>query len=171
MVALWKAPNADIDAMLAEWSPLALKQVETLTVSRAVEDQGPYANGDPVDVVFKLGLEIAHEIARLDLGQTIVVRGQACVAIEAMEGTDETILRAGRLAKGRLTVVKVAKPNQDMRFDVPVVGVPTIEAMIEAGATCLCITAGKTLMFDRNQMIRTAEKNKISILAADLSDF
>jgi DUF1009 family protein len=114
------------------------------------------------------GLEIAREIARLDLGQTIVIRGQACVAIEAMEGTDETIRRAGRLAKGRLTVVKVAKPNQDMRFDVPVVGVPTIEAMAEAGATCLCITAGKTLMFDRDEMIRAAEKNKISILAADL---
>src|SRR6185295_3861057 len=98
------------------------------------------------------GLEIAREIARLDLGQTIVVRGKACVAIEAMEGTDETILRAGRLARGRLTVV----------------GVPTIEAMIEAGATCLCITAGKTLMFDRDEMIRVAEKHKISILAADL---
>jgi DUF1009 family protein len=115
------------------------------------------------------GLEIAREIARLDLGQTIVVRGQACVAIEAMEGTDETIRRAGRLAKGRLTVVKVAKPDQDMRFDVPVVGVPTIEAMVEAGATCLCITAGKTLMFDRDQMIRTAEKHKISISAQNLS--
>jgi len=114
------------------------------------------------------GLEIARELARLDLGQTIVVRGQACVAIEAMEGTDETIRRAGRLAKGRLTVVKVAKPNQDMRFDVPVVGVPTIEAMIDAGATCLCITGGKTLMFDRDQMIRAAERHKISILAADL---
>ena len=64
-----------------------------------------------------------------------------------------------------MTVVKVAKPNQDMRFDVPVVGVPTIEAMVEAGATCLCITAGKTLMFDRAEMIRAAEKNKISITA------
>jgi DUF1009 family protein len=114
------------------------------------------------------GLEIAREIARLDLGQTIVVRGNACVAIEAMEGTDETIKRAGQLARGRLTVVKVAKPDQDMRFDVPVVGVPTIEAMIEAGATCLCITAGKTLMFDRDEMIRTAEKHRISILATDL---
>ena len=113
------------------------------------------------------GLEIAREIARLDLGQTIVVRGKACVAIEAMEGTDETIRRAGKLAKGRLTVVKVAKPNQDMRFDVPVVGVPTIEAMIEAGATCLCITAGKTLMFDREEMIRAADKNKISIVAVE----
>src|ERR671919_1046468 len=111
------------------------------------------------------GLEIAREIARLDLGQTIVVRGKACVAIEAMEGTDETIKRAGKLVKGRLTVVKVAKPDQDMRFDVPVVGVPTIEAMIEADATCLCITAGKTLMFDRDEMILAAEKNKISIVA------
>src|SRR5215210_9350699 len=73
------------------------------------------------------GLEVAREIARLDLGQTIVVRAKACVAIEAMEGTDATIVRAGGLARGRLTVVKIAKPDQDMRFDVPVVGVPTIE--------------------------------------------
>jgi DUF1009 family protein len=111
------------------------------------------------------GLEIAREIARLDLGQTIVVRGKACVAIEAMEGTDATIRRAGQLVNGRLTVVKVAKPNQDMRFDVPVVGVPTIEAMVEAGATCLCITAGKTLMFDRDEMIRVADRNKIAVVA------
>ena len=111
------------------------------------------------------GLEIAREIARLDLGQTIVVRGKACVAIEAMEGTDETIRRAGQLVKKRLTVVKIAKPNQDMRFDVPVVGVPTIETMLEAGATCLCITAGKTLMFDREEMIRLANDRKIAIVA------
>lgn len=111
------------------------------------------------------GLEIAREIARLDLGQTIVTRSKACVAIEAMEGTDETIRRAGKLAAGRLTVVKVAKPNQDMRFDVPVVGLSTIEAMIEAKATCLCITAGKTLLFDRDEMIPLADKNKIAIVA------
>jgi len=111
------------------------------------------------------GLEIAREIARLDLGQTIVVRGKACVAIEAMEGTDETIRRAGQLVKKRLTVVKIAKPNQDMRFDVPVVGVPTIETMLEAGATCLCITAGKTLMFDREEMVRLANDRKIAIVA------
>ena len=95
------------------------------------------------------GCHIAEEIARLDLGQTIVVRAKACVAIEAMEGTDATIARAGELANGKLTVVKVAKPDQDMRFDVPVVGVPTIETMIRSGATCLSITAGKTLIFDR----------------------
>ena len=128
-------------------------------------------------------LEIAREVAKLDLGQTIVVRGKACVAIEAMEGTDVTIRRAGELTQsrsvlsnlmrgrrpntsaGRLTVVKLAKPGQDMRFDVPVVGVSTVEAMIEAGATCLCISAGKTLMLDRDETIALANRHKISIIA------
>jgi hypothetical protein len=111
------------------------------------------------------GLEVAREIARLDLGQTIVVRARACVAVEAMEGTDACVTRAGQLARGRLTVVKVAKPDQDMRFDVPVVGVPTVETMIGAGATCLCLTAGKTLIFDRADMIRLADKHRIAIIA------
>jgi UDP-2,3-diacylglucosamine hydrolase len=112
------------------------------------------------------GLEVAREIARLDLGQTIVVRSRACVAIEAMEGTDATVRRAGQLARGRLTVVKVAKPGQDMRFDVPVVGIPTVEAMTEAGATCLCVTAGKTLLFDREEMLRLADHRRICVVAA-----
>lgn len=111
------------------------------------------------------GLEVAHEIARLDLGQTIVVRDRACVAIEAMEGTDAVIRRAGDLVRGRLTVVKIAKPDQDMRFDVPVVGLSTMQTMIEAGATCLCLTAGKTLMFERDEMRQLADKNKIAIVA------
>lgn len=112
------------------------------------------------------GIKIANEIARLDLGQTIVVRAKACVAVEAMEGTDAVIKRAGELAKGKLTVVKVAKPNQDMRFDVPVVGIPTIQKMIDAGATCLCLTPNKTLIFDKKEMLKLAEKNKISVVAA-----
>jgi UDP-2,3-diacylglucosamine hydrolase len=111
------------------------------------------------------GLDIAGEIARLDLGQTIVIRDRACVAIEAMEGTDAVIGRAGGLVRGRLTVVKIAKPDQDMRFDVPVVGVPTIESMIDSGATCLCLTAGKTLMFDREEMIKLANKHKMAVVA------
>lgn len=111
------------------------------------------------------GLKIAGEIARLDLGQTIVVRAAACVAIEAMEGTDAVIRRAGTLARGKLTVVKVAKPDQDMRFDVPVVGIPTVNAMIEAGASCLCVTANKTLIFDCAEMVKLADKHKISIVA------
>jgi hypothetical protein len=113
------------------------------------------------------GLAIANEIARLDLGQTIVARSAACVAIEAMEGTDAVIRRAGALARGKLTVVKVAKPNQDMRFDVPVVGLPTIQAMIEAGATCLCLTADKTLIFGREEMLKLANEKKISIIAVN----
>lgn len=132
--------------------------------------------GERADVEY--GLEIAREMARLDLGQTIVVRGKACVAIEAMEGTDATIRRAGelmrggkearkrlRLTSGALTVLKLSKPDQDMRFDVPVVGVPTIEAMAAAGATCLCVSARKTLMFDRDEMLALANKNKIAIVA------
>ena len=111
------------------------------------------------------GLEVAREIARLDLGQTIVVRARACVAVEAMEGTDATVSRAGGLARGRLTVVKVAKPGQDMRFDVPVVGLPTIRTMIEAGATCLCLTAGRTLMLDREEMIRLADEHRVAVVA------
>ena len=111
------------------------------------------------------GLNVANEIARLDLGQTIVVRAKACVAVEAMEGTDAVIRRAGELAKGKLTVVKVAKPNQDMRFDVPVVGTPTIEMMIESGATCLCLTAEKTLIFDKEEMLALANRNKIAVVA------
>jgi UDP-2,3-diacylglucosamine hydrolase len=112
------------------------------------------------------GLHIASEIARLDLGQTIVVRAKACVAIEAMEGTDSTIKRAGELANGKLTVIKIAKPNQDMRFDVPVIGIATIQTMIDAGATCLSVTAGKTLIFDREEMLNLADKNKISIVGS-----
>lgn len=113
------------------------------------------------------GLEIAREIARLDLGQTIVMRGRACVAIEAMEGTDETIRRAGRLVNKRLTVVKIAKPNQDMRFDVPVVGLATIQAMRVAGASALSIDAGRTLMFERDTMIASADDAGITIVGRE----
>ena len=113
------------------------------------------------------GLEVAHEIARLDLGQTIVIRDRACVAIEAMEGTDAVIRRAGQLARGRLTIVKIAKPDQDMRFDVPVVGLSTIQTMIDAGATCLCLTAGKTLMFERDDVCALGNKHKIAIEAVE----
>ncbi|QUV85711.1 UDP-2,3-diacylglucosamine diphosphatase LpxI [Chloracidobacterium sp. E] len=111
------------------------------------------------------GLEVAQVIAGLDLGQTIVVRNRAVVAVEAMEGTDAAILRAGELAHRReLTVVKVAKPQQDMRFDVPVIGRATIETMLTAGATALAVTAGKTLIFDRDAVIALANRHKLTIL-------
>jgi hypothetical protein len=111
------------------------------------------------------GLEVAREIARLDLGQTIVVKDQAVVAIEAMEGTDATMRRAASLVNGKpLTVVKVAKPNQDMRFDVPVIGAPTIQTMIECNATALAVTARKTLLIDKDDLIALADKQKIAIV-------
>jgi DUF1009 family protein len=127
------------------------------------------------------GRTVAQAIAAYDLGQTVVIAAQACVAVEAMEGTDATIHRAGELFRSldvateiinpattlrrSLTVIKVAKPNQDMRFDVPVIGVATILAMQAAGATCLAIEAGKTLLFDPAAIIATADAAGIAIVA------
>jgi DUF1009 family protein len=130
------------------------------------------------------GLQVAGAVAAFDIGQTVVVAAQACVAVEAMEGTDATIERAGRLMQSldrdrqddaaaepsilarRLTVVKVAKPNQDMRFDVPVIGTATVEAMIRAGASCLSVEAGRTLLFDREALLARAAEAGIAIVAA-----
>ena len=113
------------------------------------------------------GVKIARTLGQLDLGQTVVVAGQACVALEAMEGTDAAIRRAAELANGQpLTVVKVAKMAQDMRFDVPVVGLPTVKTMRECGATALSVDAGKTLVFDRDQMIAAANEASITIVGA-----
>ena len=112
------------------------------------------------------GRGIARQIAALDLGQTVVVRDRACVAIEAMEGTDETIERASRITGGqRLVVVKVSKGAQDMRFDVPVIGLKTIEVMRRANATALAVDAGRTLLFDREALIRVADEAAIAIQA------
>ncbi len=213
---LLKLPRRNTDSLIGAIA--SELQSEGIELIDSLPERGTLTRRQPEqreleDIAY--GLEIAREIARLDLGQTIVVRGKACVAIEAMEGTDETIRRAGKLTRGgkamsdetgpepnssndtneiknnqqrkggrltgfasslirgrlpdlsggRLTVVKIAKPDQDMRFDVPVVGVTTIEAMIDAGATCLCLAAGKTLMFDRVEMIGLAEASNIAIIA------
>jgi hypothetical protein len=112
------------------------------------------------------GRGIARQIVALDLGQTVVLRDRACVAIEAMEGTDETIERAARIAGGqRLVVVKMSKRGQDMRFDVPVIGMKTIEVMHRANATALAVDAGRTLLFDRENLIRAADEAGIAIQA------
>jgi UDP-2,3-diacylglucosamine hydrolase len=210
---LWKLPRRNTDSLIgAIADELQSEGIKLIDSTHFMQDQlaqvGTLTTRQPDereqgDIEYALG--IAREIARLDLGQTIVVRSKACVAIEAMEGTDATIRRAGELTRvgpdapalnpetedskpetpgrigrglanllrgkranlagGRLTVVKLAKPDQDMRFDVPVTGLPTIEAMIEAGATCLCISAGKTLMFDRAEMLALADQHGITIVA------
>ena len=136
------------------------------------------------------GLGVARSVAGFDIGQTVVVAAQACVAVEAMEGTDAAIERAGALMRSlerddstiqpgdedlssgtttlerRLTVVKVAKPKQDMRFDVPVIGIRTIETMMAAGASCLSVEAGRTLLFDREALLERASEAGIAIVAA-----
>ena len=112
------------------------------------------------------GRSIAQEIAKLDIGQSVVVRDQACIAVEAMEGTDEMLRRASSIADNqRLTLIKVSKPNQDMRFDVPVVGLPTIRLMIEVNTSALSIDAGQTLLFDRTNLIKMADEHGITISA------
>jgi DUF1009 family protein len=171
---LWNLPKRNTDALIGGVAAeLASEGIELIDSTCFVKDElavaGVLSKRKPNETELaniEYGLHIANEIARLDLGQTIVIRASACVAIEAMEGTDATIRRAGELTKGKLTVVKVAKPLQDMRFDVPVVGVPTIETMIDAGATCLSVTAGKTLIFDREEMLELANKNKIAVMGS-----
>jgi DUF1009 family protein len=121
------------------------------------------------------GLGVARAVAGFDVGQTVVVAAQACLAVEAMEGTDAAIERAGLLMQSleadastlerRLTVVKVAKPNQDMRFDVPVIGIRTVETMVKAGASCLSVEAGRTLLFDREALLQRASHAGIAIVA------
>ena len=122
---------------------------------------------EPEQQDLEFGYGIADAIAGLDVGQTIAVKDRAVVAVEAMEGTDEVIVRAGHLAGPGVRVVKVAKPNQDMRFDVPVVGLATIHAMRAAGATALSIDAGKTLMFERDALIASADEAGIAIVGRD----
>ena len=175
---LWNLPRRNTVALIggiaAELEKDGIELIDsTFFLQDHLAPAGVLTKRKPTDIEsanIEYGLHIAGELARLDLGQTIVVRAKACVAIEAMEGTDATIARAGQLANGKLTVVKVAKPNQDMRFDVPVIGVPTVLAMAEAGATCLSVTAGKTLIIGRDDMIAAADEHKITIVGSTPSD-
>ena len=121
------------------------------------------------------GRAVARQLAQHDIGQTVVIAESACVAVEAMEGTDATIERAGQIMRSlhgdastlsrSLTVVKIAKPNQDMRFDVPVVGIKTIQVMQAAGATCLAVDAGRCLLLDGNRIIEVADAAGVAIVA------
>jgi hypothetical protein len=129
--------------------------------------EGQLSERPPTDAERKdleFGYRMADTIAGLDIGQTIAVKHQAVVAVEAMEGTDETIARAGHLAGDGVTIIKVAKPNQDMRFDVPIVGLATIQAMRLAGARVLSVDAGKTLIFDREAFFSSANEAGIAVV-------
>jgi DUF1009 family protein len=122
----------------------------------------PPSEEEQTDLEF--GYPMADAIAGLDVGQTIAVKGRAVVAVEAMEGTDAVIARAGHLAGAGVCIVKVAKPQQDMRFDVPVIGLATIEAMRSAGASALSIDAGQTLVLDRDAVFANADAAGITIV-------
>ncbi len=147
--------------------------LEPLLAQIGVLTRRPPSEQEQKDIAY--GREVAAAVGGYDIGQTVVIAGQACVAVEAMEGTDATIARAGALMhtlEGEastldrsLTVVKIAKPKQDMRFDVPVIGTATIATMREARATCLSIEAGRTLIFDRAAVVATADAASIAIVA------
>jgi UDP-2,3-diacylglucosamine hydrolase len=149
--------------------------LEPLLAKEGVLTTRPPDEEERKDIAYGLGL--ARGLAPFDIGQTVVVAAQACVAVEAMEGTDAAIERAGELMRTlesdgdastlqrRLTVIKLPKPKQDMRFDVPVIGLRTLETMMRAGASCLAIEAGRTLLFDGETLIRQADEAGIAIVA------
>lgn len=140
----------------------------TLFLKPLLAGPGPLTRRSPdsaEEAEIAFGRDIAKKIAGLDIGQTIVVADRACVAVEAMEGTDSTIERAASLSNGRrLVVVKVSRPDQDMRFDVPVVGARTIQVMSRSNARCLAVDAGKTLLFERPRLIAEADSAGIAVV-------
>ena len=147
--------------------------LEPLLAKRGVLTRRKPTDQEQTNITY--GRAVAHHVARFDIGQTVVIAEAACVAIEAMEGTDQAILRAGEIMKSlhgeaslfsrALTVVKVAKPNQDMRFDVPVVGVHTIETMKAAGASCLALDTDRCLVLDGDEVFRMTDEAGIAIVA------
>ena len=147
--------------------------LEPMLAKPGILTRRPPTDVEKANIVY--GREVARDLAKHDIGQTVVVAGAACVAVEAMEGTDATVLRAGEILRETLeqdsatergvTVVKVAKPKQDMRFDVPIVGVKTIETMRTAGATCLALDAGKCLLLGGDEVIAAADAAGIAIVA------
>jgi UDP-2,3-diacylglucosamine hydrolase len=172
MGVLLKLKAKNTDALIAGVADVLLDHGITLVDSTAflqplLAREGVLTRRPPTpqeleDVRF--GYTVADAIAGLDIGQTIAVKSAAVVAIEAMEGTDEVIARAGTLAGSGVCVIKVAKPNQDMRFDVPVVGVSTIRAMQAAGASVLSVDAARTLMIDGEAIVGAADAANIAII-------
>ena len=166
-----KQRNAEsIFAAIAD--ELAKIGVELLPATTFLEDSlarpgliaGPKLSRDDEHDV-ELGWNVAKEIARLDIGQTIVIKNGTIVAVEALEGTNEAIKRGGTLAREGSVMVKVSKPNQDMRFDVPVIGVETVRIAAESGVRVIAVEAGKTLLLERNAIVDIANRTKVSIIA------
>jgi DUF1009 family protein len=171
---LFSLPRKNTDALIGAVARVledeGIRLVDsTLFLKPLVPEPGVLTRRAPdareaADIAYGIG--VARQISGMDIGQTVVISDRACVAVEAMEGTDEVIARAARIAEGKpLVVVKVSKPGQDMRFDVPVIGLPTIEHMKKAQATALAVDAGRTLLFDRTKLIALADTAGIAIQA------
>ena len=171
---LFSLPRKNTDSLIGAVARVleeeGIKLVDsTLFLKPLVPEAGVLTRRAPdaresADIAYGLG--VARSIAGMDIGQTVVIADCACVAVEAMEGTDETVTRAARIAAGKpLVVVKVSKPGQDMRFDVPVIGLPSIEHMSAAGVTALAVDAGRTLLFDREKLIALADAKGMAIQA------
>ena len=140
----------------------------TILIEDLLPKKGPLTKKEPnfdewEDIYF--GFDLAKSIAFLDIGQAVAVKKKAIVAVEAIEGTDNLIKRSGKIAGSGIVVVKVSKPNQDMRFDIPVVGLNTVKNLVKTRAVCLAIEAGKTLFIDKEQSIRLADRKGIAIVA------
>ena len=152
---------------------MELNGIKVLTQSEFLRecfpDYGVMTKRQPTAMEYadvEYGTRIAKEIARLDIGQTVVVRNQMIVAIEGAEGTDETIKRAVQLAKGPVVVCKVARPNQDQRFDIPAVGLNTLQSMVsDKPGGVLAVGAGETLVVDRDEMVAFADEHGIALVA------
>ena len=161
----------DDSILLAITKELEEEGIHLLDITRfsrsIITPDGILTKNKPTDDEWKdirFGWKIAREIGRLDIGQTVVVRNQAVMAVEAIEGTDEAIKRGGKLAGPGAVIVKVSKPNQDMRFDVPVVGLTTLKAMIDVGAKVLAVESGKSIILNREKIIEDSKKAGISIV-------
>jgi UDP-2,3-diacylglucosamine hydrolase len=171
VLAKLKERNAEsIFAAIA--NELAKVDVDLMSATSFLEDQlapkgliagAKLSRREEEDVDF--GRKIAKEMARLDIGQTVIVKNGTVLAVEAFEGTNDAIKRGGKLARKDAIMIKVAKPNQDMRFDVPVVGVETIKVAAEAKLRVIAVEAGKTLLLERDKIVDLAERSNISIVA------
>jgi len=163
--------RSDDSILLAVAKELEKEGIHLLDIPRfstgILTPEGVLTEDGPTDEEWKdilFGWKIAKEIGRLDIGQTVVVKNQAVMAVEAIEGTDEAIIRGGRLAGKGAIVVKVSKPKQDMRFDVPVVGLQTLEAMVEVRAKVLAVESGKSLFMNKTELLLRAKKAGISVV-------
>jgi len=165
-----KKANSLLETVIIELEKEGFRVLDsTMFLRQCMPHEGVLTRGVPPkeevlrDIDFALPL--AREIAGLDIGQTIAVKNQIVVAVEALEGTDNLILRAGELAGEGIVVCKVSRPTQDMRYDVPVAGIRTIEHLVQVKAAALCLEARRCLLFDREESIRLAERHGISLVA------